>query len=217
MVSLARPRPRRAGRRRGRVDHPRRHARARRGRGAPGPTSRSSARDWGHAGGGERAGVDETGERAAHLRRWPNPARTRARAVRGRRAAGSGGARCGPAPTRRWGGQEHVGAHLGHDLGLGPVRHLHRRDAVGLAPGGGEAGRALHHHEHALDGGQPVEQVGHQRRGDARAGWPRVTTDRGRRAARASPPAGVAFHDADGRRRAPPAGWARGAGRARWR
>ena len=106
------------------------------------------------------------------------------------------------ADSTRGGGMNTVGGTRPDHLGVGPVGHLHRRDAVGLVAGaGGEpfADLALHHHQHRGDRRHVRQQVEHQRASPrCTAGWPRATT--GGRVGRAEhlvpvEPHGVALHD----------------------
>jgi hypothetical protein len=66
-------------------------------------------------------------------------------------------------------GQEHGRRHEAGDLRRRPVGDLDRHRAVGVVAHAGRqplADLLLHHHEHPLDGGHLVEEIGHQRRGD---------------------------------------------------
>ena len=111
----------------------------------------------------------------------PRPGRTRPLAlgvVAGRRVA----PHARPGPTRpAGGGTNTLGGHLADDRGVGPPRHLHRRDAVGLGRRARRPAapppRAAPSRASARSAGTSLEQVEHQRGGDVvRAGWPRAPT-----------------------------------------
>ena len=88
-------------------------------------------------GGGERLGARRVpaSERRSILRRWPKAWRTSSiRSSWSTSTAGSGEPGDAHQHTLDLGlRDEDRGRHLGHHLGGGPQRHLHRRDAVGAA------------------------------------------------------------------------------------
>ena len=157
--------------------------------GAAGPSRRRRAPRPGRLGGdagrleGAVGSTSPASERRSILRRWPNPARTSANSRSGSAPTAGRGRRrrCAPAPTPpAAAGRNTSGPTRPTTAAVGPVRDLHRRDAVGRSPGPA-ASRSpdlpLHHHQHPVDGGHAVEQVEHERRRDVvRAGWRPAST-----------------------------------------
>ena len=149
----------------------------RRRRGPGGPSRRresSSARASGRTPAAAKAAgsTRPASERRSILRRWPNPARTRANSRSGSASVAGAGRRSieTRAESTLGRGRKTSGPTLPTSRAVRPVADLHRRDAVGrVADVGGQplARLPLHHHQHPVDGRAP------RRAGRAPAAWPR--------------------------------------------